>query len=238
MLADGSNNLGHAGALAPGIHLPGEWLNSLIRFIANALPSWRDDLDRDPAAGETRLTSQLCARLASLTRHTPGWDIVQFRREEQDENDRRRAIDLAAAPCGETIWIAARRYRDYDTILPIECKRLPTPAGRERDEREYLIDKYKTAGGVQRFKAGHHGAAHSRAAMIGYVQSEDIQSWKRRLDQWLEGIVAEPVEGWSVSDRLAIVEHLDALRVAALKSSHIRKAGLSPIQIDHLWIEM
>lgn len=238
MLADGGDSTGYAGALAAGIHLPGEWLTSLIKFIANALPGWRDDPEREAATGETKLTAQLCSRLSSLTRQTPGWDMVQFKREEPDETDGRRAIDLSIAPRGEVIWIGSRRYNEYQTLLPIECKRLPTPAAADRDEREYLIDKFKTAGGVQRFKAGHHGAAHARAAMIGYVQSEDVPFWQQRLDAWLDGVIAEPAEGWSIDDRLALVEHDATRRLAALASTHVRKAGLSPIELDHLWIEM
>jgi len=238
MLADQSDNTSHAGTLSAGIHLPGEWLSSLIKFIANALPGWRDDPEREAATGETKLTSQLCSRLSSLTRHAPGWDIVQFKREEPDESDGRRAIDLSVAPCGEVIWIGTRRYNQYQIVLPIECKRLPTPAAADRDEREYLFDKFRTAGGVQRFKAGHHGAAHARAAMIGYVQSENVAFWHGQLDEWLNGIVAEPVEGWSADDGLALVEHDETLRVAALTSNHRRKQGLSLIRIDHLWIEM
>src|SRR3546814_1117379 len=72
------------------------------------------------------------------------------------------------------IWIEGRQYTEYQTLLPIECKRLPTSTGTDRDEREYLYSRFSTTGGVQRFKAGHHAASHARAAMIGYVQGRDI----------------------------------------------------------------
>ncbi|MDX0486871.1 hypothetical protein GOC76_21915 [Sinorhizobium medicae] len=238
MLADEGDYTGHAGALKAGTHLPDEWLTSLVKFIADALPNWRDDPERETASGETRLTSQLCSRLGSLSRHTPGWDIVQFKREEPDESDGRRAIDLTVAPRGDIIWIGARRYTEYQTLLPMECKRLPTPFAADRDEREYLIDKFGTAGGIQRFKAGHHGAAHARAAMIGYVQSGNVRSWRDQIEMWLDGIVAEPVDGWSTDDMLDLVEHDRSRRVATLESNHKRKRGLSAIRIDHLWIEM
>src|SRR5690606_26604196 len=105
--------------------------------------------------------AQLCARLNSACRHS-NWDFLQFKREEPDEEDAQRAIDLAVAPRGATLWLEGRQYTEYRTLLPIECKRLPTPAGPKRDEREYLYSRHSSTGGVQRFKAGHHGSIHDR----------------------------------------------------------------------------
>ncbi|CAM5584792.1 hypothetical protein ACFSUK_00835 [Sphingobium scionense] len=238
MLADEGERGRPAGALSVGIHQPGEWLSALVGFIGGALAGWRDDPAREAATGETKLTAQLCSRLNSLSRHAPGWDFIQFKREEPDEADGRRAIDLAVAPSGAIIWIEGREYTEYRTLLPIECKRLPTPAAADRDEREYLISRFSSTGGIQRFKAGHHGGSHSRAAMIGYVQVNDIPHWKQQLDSWVDAIVGDTVENWSVTDKLALLGHDAAQRLAFLRSHHQRLAGLSPIQIDHLWIEM
>lgn len=238
MLADGGDDRAHAGTLDSGIHLPGEWLTSLVRFIGGVLPAWRDDPARPAQTGETGLTAQLCAKLNSMSRHTPGWDFLQFKREEPDETDARRSIDLAVAPSDSIIWMEGREYSEYRTLLPIECKRLPTPTGADRDEREYLISRFSTTGGVQRFKAGHHGAAHGRVAMIAYVQDRDIAHWHGELDAWIDGIVGDATSGWSARDKLAMMVHDAAVRLATLQSNHSRRAGLDPILIDHLWIEM
>jgi len=238
VLADEEEASVKAGTLGPNIHLPGEWLSSLLGFIAGALPGWRDDPARPTQTGETGLTAQLCARLNSVSRHSPGWDFLQFRREEPDDTKAGRSIDLVVAASGALLWIAGREYSEYRTLLPIECKRLPTPNGKERDEREYLFSRFSSVGGIQRFKAGHHGAAHARAAMIGYVQDRDITYWRTQIDGWIEGLVATTVQGWSAGDRLDLVSHHGATRVASLQPNHQRDAGLEPILIDHLWIEM
>jgi hypothetical protein len=237
VLADEGGDLTRAGALDGGIHLPGEWLTSLVVFIGTVLPGWRDDPVRPSQVGETGLTAQLCARLNSASRHS-GWDFLQFRREEPDETNARRSIDLAVAPSGSLIWIAGREYSEYRTLLPIECKRMPTPTGTDRDEREYLFSRFSSAGGVQRFKAGHHGAAHLRAAMIGYIQDRDIPFWRAQLDAWIDGIVEDAVSGWSAADKFELRTHDAVARVASLRTNHLRLSGLAPIQIDHLWIEM
>ena len=238
MLADDGDLRPQAGSLDIGIHLPGEWLSSLVGFIGDVLPSWRDDPVRPVQTNETALTAQLCSRLTSASRHAVGWDFLQFKREEPDETDGRRSIDLVVAPSGSVILIEGREYTEYKTLLPIECKRLPTPIRTKRDEREYLYSRFSTTGGIQRFKAGHHAASHARAAMIGYVQQLDIPTWAAQLDQWIAGLESDNIEGWSVADNLTILEHHIATRTATLRSNHARRIGLSDIRIDHLWIEM
>lgn len=237
MLADRSAAAAPAGSLRPDIYVPAEWLTALISFIASSLPQWRDDSRRPPESAELRLTAQLCSFLNSTTRLTPGWDFLQFKREEPDEAARQRSIDLVAAPSGAVIWIEGREYSEYRTLLPIECKRLPTPSGSKRDEREYLYSEHDSTGGVQRFKAGHHGAMHHRAAMIGYLQERDIPYWHDQLDRWITEIQTNGTLGWADDDRLHLKTHDAGKRIATLRSVHAR-TGLNPILLDHLWIEL
>ena len=238
MLADEVKAPVQAGTLSRDVHLPGEWLSALVGFIAEVLPGWRDDPKRPAQTSETRLTTQLCARLESVSRHSRGWDFLQFRREEPDEVKAGRSIDLVVAPSGAVIWIDGREYSEYRALLPIECKRLPTPTGSNRDEREYVFSRFGSAGGIERFKAGHHGAAHARAVMIGYVQNRNIPFWLMKVEAWVDGLVAATVQGWSVNDKLSLAAHHTVNRVASLQSMHQRECGLDPIRIDHLWIEM
>ena len=238
VLADGDEASIQAGTLGGDVHLPGEWLSSLVVFIAVTLPGWRDDPKRPTQTGETALTAQLCARLNSVSRHSSGWDFLQFRREEPDDVRAGRSIDLVVAPSGALIWIDGREYCEYRALLPIECKRLPTPTGMDRDEREYVFSRFSSTGGIQRFKAGHHAAAYARAAMIGYVQDRNISFWLTQVEAWIDELAAAKVKGWSVDDKLRLAAHHTANRIASLQSRHQRDPGLDPILIDHLWIEM
>ncbi len=238
MLADQRQNGASAGTLDRGVHKPREFLSSLVQFIAEALPNWRDDPARDKVAGETRLTAQLCAKLNSLARHSPGWDILQFRREEPDEADGRRAIDLVASPSGEVVVVEGREYNEYQSLLPIECKRLPTPTGKDRDEREYVISQYSSTGGVSRFKEGHHGKEHNRAAMIAYIQDDDVPHWCGIVDSWIDELANDPSEEWTNDDKLSLLKHDQKGRLGFLQSLHLRKTAPDPIHIDHIWIVM
>lgn len=115
---------------------------------------------------------------------------------------------------------------------------IPVPPGNTRDEREYLFSAHSSTGGVQRFKAGHHGAAHSVGAMIGYIQEEDIDFWDAQMQRWLRGLIDEPVDGWTIADAIRVTSRDMSARSALLGSTHRRSGGLTDIQLHHLWIEM
>jgi hypothetical protein len=237
VLADYAEPTIQSGALDRNLHLPATWRLTLLEFIADELPKWRDDPKRPNETAETSLTSRLCAYLNSATRKSGGWDFLQFRVEEPDETIGGRKLDLVPAPSAATIWIDGRAYTHYEPLVPIECKRLPIPSGTTRDEREYLYSTHSSTGGVQRFKAGHHGAAHTTGAMIGYIQSFDIDSWNAKMRAWLKGLVEIPVDGWSLDDELRLTKHDRTSRTALLESMH-RRSELPDILLHHLWIEM
>jgi len=237
MLADNPDISAQLGALNSEVHKPATFRHELVDFIARELPRWRDRADRPQATAETSLTSQLCGHLNGASRHSPGWDILQFRVEEQDEQQKGRKIDLVASPRGTLICVEGRRHTEFDTLMPIECKRLPTPNGSDRDEREYVISRHSSTGGIQRFKDGNHASTHSFGAMIAYVQEGTTAVWETRVSGWVNALPGnEP--GWTTKDLLQLVHNDETLRLAVLRSIHQRQKGLSDFELRHLWIEM
>jgi hypothetical protein len=237
MLAAGSNATAMVGTLSGGVQKPGTFRRELIAFIAGQLPLWRNRAERKPEVSETLLNTQLCAHLNSATRHESGWDILQFRVEEADEVCRGRKTDLVAAPAGTAIIIEGRRHIDFDSLMPIECKRLPTPIGNDRDEMEYVFTRRGTTGGIQRFKHGLHGAAHTIAAMIGYIQDKDGAFWNVRVAEWIGSLIGV-VPAWSKNDLLLLLGRDAAQGMTTLTSTHNRPSSLQAIELQHLWIEM
>jgi hypothetical protein len=174
-----------AGRLEPEIQLPRTARYALIEFIAEELPHWRDHPEREAQTSEVRLTDQLCSYLNSAARISSEWTHIQFRTEVPDEAKGARTIDLVPKPCGAILLIEGRRHTQFQPLLPIECKRLPTPEERDRDKREYVITSPGTTGGIQRFKFGYHGAAHQLGAMIGYVQEMTFAHWLGKVNGWI-----------------------------------------------------
>ncbi|HJT71324.1 MAG TPA: hypothetical protein VJ731_14085 [Terriglobales bacterium] len=237
MLADTPDTSAQSGNLSDNVQRPATFRHELIHFIAAELPRWRDRPDRPRETAETMLTSQLAAHLTGVARHSPGWDNLQFQVEGADEVHKGRKIDLQPRPSGTVIWIEGRRHTEFDSLMPIECKRLPTPKSSDRDEREYVISSHSSTGGIQRFKDGSHGGAHTLGAMIGYVQEETIAVWDLRVAGWIKFLAGvEP--GWTTKDLLHPDSNDATLRLALFGSSHERRQGLPDIELRHLWLEM
>ena len=110
---------------------------------------------------------------------------------EQKPAMKRRAAEKLTSPPkprGCTLIIGGRRHSQFQALFPIECKRLPTPKGKDRDEREYVFTKEGTTGGMQRFKFGHHGSTHNFAAIIGYMQERDFTHWLTEINGWIHNL--------------------------------------------------
>jgi hypothetical protein len=219
MLANDPESYGQVGSLSKEVHKPSTFRQELLDFIADQLPRWRDRPDRPKASAETELTSQLAAHLTGVARHSAGWDLLQFQVEGVDEQRKSRKIDLQPRPSGACICIEGRRHTDFDSLLPIECKRFPIPPGGNRDEREYVISQYRSTGGIQRFKAGDHGAAHRLGAMIGYVQEQSAAYWNEHVASWISGLNGAE-RGWTLNDLLHFEREDTTLRLAVFRSSH------------------
>jgi hypothetical protein len=164
-------------------------------------------------------------------------DFLQFRTEEPDERHKNRKIDLIPSGCGCALLIDGRTYSDFEPLMPIECKRLPTPKGPKRDEREYVFSDQAGVGGIQRFKAGLHGGCHTFAAMIGYVQSGTSTQWKKRVSDWITAIINTGTPGWAVADLLQSQSDDKVRRLSVLHSTH-QRVSMQPIRLRHLWVEM
>jgi hypothetical protein len=238
MLSDSKDSIPRTGSLSRDIKLGATFTEELLTFIAYELPRWRDRSDRPQETAETRLTAQLCSHLNSVARRTKGWDILQFKQEEPDPTAKGRTLDLTAAACDATLWVEGRRYIEFDTLLPIECKRLPTPLGTDRDEREYVFSQHTSTGGIQRYKAGHHAAKHELAAMVGYIQYDTCEFWNHRVSEWIDALIKSKEAGWTSADHVKLKQTDLALKTAVLHSSHTRTPSLPSIELRHLWIEM
>src|SRR5690348_10841291 len=104
MLANSPEASTQAGALNRELHVKATFLHELIDFVAAQLPHWRDDGDRPAATAEDTLTEYLCDYLDDIARKSDGWDILHFRNEATDEENKDRKIDVAAKPCGAVIF--------------------------------------------------------------------------------------------------------------------------------------
>ena len=214
-------------------------LVALVDFIYQTLPVWRDDPERPNADRETDLNETLYIMLANKAKRK--LPLFLFTPEARASGQRR--IDMAVMP-SEKIALAARTYTKYETVLAIECKRLPAPT-RDR-EREYVSGGDKTTGGIQRFKLSEHGAGLPVAVMVGYIQRETAQIWLEKINGWLVEMAGSKTgDGllWESGEKLGDFRYDGEAATACAISSHPRISGTprlheQPIKIRHLWVEM
>ena len=91
---------------------------------------------------------------------------------------------------------------------------------------------------MQRFKFGHHGAAHRDAAMIAYVQDQTFSHWLAQVNGWIRDLSSESDSAWSIMDALQPLKDDPTVGLCTLHSHHQRRGGLEEIALQHLWIKM
>ena len=141
-----------------------------------------------------------------------------------------------------TITVEGRDYEDFVQLLPIECKRLPTPPDKRRSDCEYVHGPtgHRT-GAIERFKHGLHGPTNLRAMIIAYVQEESFEHWKKAINNRLRKMATDGVDDgmWEPSESLDITRKDDSAGFQKLGSIHRRSNPSSPtseICIEHLWV--
>jgi hypothetical protein len=207
-----------------------------LEFVFAELARWRDDPDRAPEEAEERLNAQLCKYLNVAASHR--FPMVLFSHEEKQTGTRR--VDVAALPISGG-FIGQTYHTIYDPFLVFEGKRLPAPSLSR--EREYVTGGTEKSGGIQRFKLALHGAQQKTAAIVGYVQTGDLEGWHSLINGWIRELASDTAavdEKWSVDEQLADLAPDHVLHIASAWSLHRRSgAAISPeIRIRHLWVLM
>lgn len=230
----------------PGIGTPDATLldadafhHAIVAFIERELPVWRDRPTRPQLTDEPNLNQSLCLHLNSAARRQC-FDAIQFLQEAVQIAGRR--ADMGVMPLG-TIMVEGRTYEDFEQLLPIECKRLPTPPDKRRSECEYVhgLLGHRT-GAIERFKHGLHGPTNHRAMIIAYVQSQSFTHWLTAINERLDKLANEGSDMglWSPAEPLSVTTSSHS----ALHKIHSNHRRLQPpghsgfVGIEHLWLQM
>ena len=211
----------------------------IIDFVYQQLPTWRDDPGRPDEQSEDKLNLQLCKFLDSHARND--FPMIRFDHEEYQAGQRR--VDMSASSA-KSIFLEAKPYTIYNSVLVLEGKRLPAPPPKGR-EKEYVtgIQTNKISGGIQRFKLGLHGAKHDLAVMIGYLQNNTTRYWYVKINKWILELVKYPIgDGcvWTADETLKEFEGDTSRGIQSCRSIHRRKGDKvnNEIELHHLWVTM
>lgn len=214
-------------------------LTRLIEFLATELedfPGWQQLQSNQ---NENYYNQNLALFLGQQARRSR-LDSRQFVREASHETPGQH--DLAAFPADEIgVIVRGRKFGPREPIYTMECKRLPSPVASR--EREYLTSEsgQPPRGGVQRYKMGIHGGGVDDAGIIGYVQEGTPETWRRKINDWVDQLILNPVDGdviWKPADRLKPYPWVKkGKRVSVSKSECIRvQAGKT--RFTHFHVNM
>jgi len=109
------------------------------------------------------------------------------------------------------------------SIFMIEAKRL------SKKHRDYVSGK---TGGIERIKReqDEFGKHLNKGGMIGYIQDENIENWKNKINGWITDlIISETDIDWQERDKLIVEKEL-----SDFKSIHER-VSKAPITLYHYW---
>ena len=155
-------------------------------------------------------------------------ELFQFMHEDIEEPAKGKspAIDIGVYTRGD---ISAR-------FFAIEAKRLDTSIGNYSQRRkEYVVNDNQ--GGIERFKKEIHAKELLCAGMLGYLQSDDFNTWYERINDYINEEISGCTIGvvWNRNDLLQI-EKINMV-YATYVSKHLRESG-SEIDLYHIWINL
>jgi hypothetical protein len=240
MIADESPQTPTLGTPDSEVVDAGAFHEKLVAFVEQELPVWRDRPERPDLDDEPHLNEFLCGHLNSASRRQC-FDSVQFLPEPVQTGGRR--ADMAIKPLG-TIRVEGRDYYDFEQLLPIECKRLPTPPDSRRSDLEYVhgLPGHRT-GGIERFKHGQHGPTNQHALMIAYVQAESFTHWLAAINARLAKLATDKADGgiWDPTEPLSNCASINNSKAQRLKSCHRRltpPCSSDQVEMEHIWLLM
>lgn len=129
------------------------------------------------------------------------------------------------------------RVKDQKAFFVLEAKRLDTTLKKYR-EREYIVANKSNGGGIERFKRDKHGKGLTLSGMIGYIQTDDFDIWKDKINSWIDEEIENSSSydlSWLINDKLT--EESQNIKIAKYTSIHNR-ISKTQINLTHLWIKL
>ena len=185
-----------------------------IEFVKNILL----DLTQEDDKREDALTERLI-QLSIFNQNPIRWALVR-----ENVNKHKSSEDIGIS----------HKSNKHKIIFVFEAKRLDNTLPKSR-EKEYIIG---AKGGIERFKRDKHGKDLSYAGMIGYIQTDNFDIWKNKINSWIDEEIKCPSSSdliWLINDKLT--EQNQNTKIAQYNSIHSRLSK-KDINLTHLWVKL
>lgn len=123
---------------------------------------------------------------------------------------------------------------EHDAFFAIEAKRLDCTLPIDR-KKEYIIGKL---GGIERFKREKHGKSLTHVGMIGYVQSDNFDTWFKKINDWIDEEINTDASNeliWESRDKLIPDKQETVFNTYLSEHKCISK---EKINMYHIWVDL
>jgi hypothetical protein len=211
-----------------------------VGCFEQVLNDFSDKYTNSEIKNEKGLTQKLLHMLSIHSLHE--YHPFRFEKEYMEEPERGDSpqVDIATiSTLEEGIVIGAKAY-EGESFFSMEAKRLANLGSKRL--MEYLIGrfenkKYKSCGGVERFKQSIHGRNLDYGAIIGYVQENDFMYWYERINSWVEGLINKKIHSpvnWVPEDKLKT----KYMKSKTAKFLSVNSRRNDSITLFHLWASL
>lgn len=130
---------------------------------------------------------------------------------------------------------------EQKAFFVLEAKRLTATSLPKKREKEYVVGRpgktsYINSGAIERFKKEIHGTGLSNVGIIGYIQTDNYDTWLYKINNWIEEEIKSSSSKllWNYDDKLS--KNSSNLLFATYNSKHQCKT--KKISMYHIWVNL
>lgn len=236
MLSDHPISIESGKLIGPEIDDP---ITAVVGCVERVLIEFSNKYKNSKTKNERGLTQELeiMLNLYALNKCHP----FRFQKEYMEDPERgdSHTVDFGTLPTN-LIVIESKTCHENKSFFSMEAKRL-AKLGSNR-LMEYLIGrlekgKYKSCGGVERFKQGMHGRNLNYGAIIGYVQENDFVYWHDLINSWVKELINKKIPSlvnWMPKDKL----EKEYIKSTTAKFISVNSRQDDTITLFHLWASL
>ena len=216
-------------------------IEKVIEFILGSLEEFRKKFkNKNPENG---LTQELYYLLDNKE-YKIGLIRIGISKEHMEDTNKGNSpqVDIGIR-AKDGIMIQGTQYANNEPFIVFEAKRLDSKIDHYKErKKEYVVgriknSKYLNSGGIERFKKEIHGKKLKYVGMIGYMQTDDFDSWLEKINGYIDEEILSPSSSdlnWEDKDKLTVDKKESIYRT--YKSQHQCKT--KDISMYHIWIDL
>jgi hypothetical protein len=213
-------------------------IQKVFNFIEECLPEFKNKYSL--LKPEDGLTQELVYILDNESREK--LPLCGFSTEHMEDttkgNSRRDDIGIRAI---KGITLHATFYPNNKPFIVIEAKRLDAKITIKR-QKEYVVGRYEDkkyidSGGIERFKKEIHGKGLLYVGMIGYMQTDDFDTWYVKINSWIDEEVTAATSSelcWEAKDKLLFDKKGTIYQTYVSRHECMTK----DIDMYHIWVDL